>query len=130
MAYWKDNENAAYSYNPSIDYKSDASCTLGSMSITCQFCSATKFKGETPGLCCSGGKVHVSVLKDPPEPLYTFLSSDSVCAKVFQKNIKRYNSCFRLTSFGSSKQVIETGFMPSFKVQGQVCHRITLLRRT
>ncbi|GFT13828.1 helitron_like_N domain-containing protein [Trichonephila clavipes] len=37
-------ENAAYSYNPSIDYKSDASCTLGPMSITCQFCSAMKFK--------------------------------------------------------------------------------------
>ncbi|GFX80533.1 ATP-dependent DNA helicase PIF1 [Trichonephila clavipes] len=57
MAIWNDKENAAYSYNPSIDYKSDASCFLGPMSITCQFCSAMKFKGETPGLCCSGGKV-------------------------------------------------------------------------
>ncbi|GFY62928.1 hypothetical protein TNIN_164621 [Trichonephila inaurata madagascariensis] len=50
MSIWKDKENAAYSYNPPIDYKSDASCTLVSMSITCQFCSAMKFKGETPGL--------------------------------------------------------------------------------
>ncbi|GFY46120.1 hypothetical protein TNIN_23321 [Trichonephila inaurata madagascariensis] len=31
MAIWKDN--AAYSYNPSIDYKSDASCILGPISI-------------------------------------------------------------------------------------------------
>ncbi|GFT29866.1 uncharacterized protein TNCV_4892451 [Trichonephila clavipes] len=29
-----------------------------------------------------------------------------------------------MTSFGSSKQVIKTGFMPTFKVQGQVYHRI------
>ncbi|GFV00553.1 ATP-dependent DNA helicase PIF1 [Trichonephila clavipes] len=124
MAIWKDKENAAYSYSPSIDYKSDASCTLGPMSITCQFCSAMKFKGEAPSLCCSGGMVHLPVLRDPPEPLHTLLSSDSVCAKVFQKNIRWYNSCFQMTSFGSSKQVIETGFMPTFKVQGQVYHRI------
>ncbi|GFR20448.1 ATP-dependent DNA helicase PIF1 [Trichonephila clavata] len=88
MAIWKDKENAAYSYNPSINYKSDASCILGSMSITCQFCSAMKFKGEAPGLCCSGGKVHLPVLRDPPEPLHTLLSSDSVCAKLFRKNIR------------------------------------------
>ncbi|GFY59348.1 hypothetical protein TNIN_235711 [Trichonephila inaurata madagascariensis] len=50
MAIWKDKENAAYSYNPSIDYKYDALCILRPMSITCQFCSAVKFKGETPGL--------------------------------------------------------------------------------
>ncbi|GFU68439.1 helitron_like_N domain-containing protein [Trichonephila clavipes] len=122
MAIWKDRENAAYSYNSSIDYKSDASCTLGLMSITCQFYSAMKFEDETPGLCCSGGKVHLPVLRNPPEPLHTLLSSDSVCAKVFQKNIRRYNSCFQITSFGSSKQVIETRFMPTFKVQGQVYH--------
>ncbi|GFY76062.1 helitron_like_N domain-containing protein [Trichonephila inaurata madagascariensis] len=71
-------ENAAYSYNLSIDYKSDASCTLGPMSITWQFCSVMKFKGETPGLCCSGGKVHLPVLKDPPESLHTLLSSDFI----------------------------------------------------
>ncbi|GFY76873.1 helitron_like_N domain-containing protein [Trichonephila inaurata madagascariensis] len=78
MANWKYKENAAYSYNPSIDYKSDASCNLGSMSITCQFCSAMMFKGETPGLCCSGGKMHLCVLRDPPEPLHTLLSSGSI----------------------------------------------------
>ncbi|GFX19633.1 helitron_like_N domain-containing protein [Trichonephila clavipes] len=103
MAVWKDN--AAYSYNPSIDYKSDASCTLGPMSITCQFCSLMKFKGETLGLCCSGGKVHLPVLKNPPESLHTLLLSDSVCAKVFQKNIRGYNSCIQMTLFGSSKQL-------------------------
>ncbi|GFY38860.1 helitron_like_N domain-containing protein [Trichonephila inaurata madagascariensis] len=85
IAIWKDKENAAYSYNPSIDYKSDASCILGAMSITCQFCSAKKFKSETPGLCCSGGKVHLLVLRDPLEPLHTLLSSESVCAKCFRR---------------------------------------------
>ncbi|GFW00988.1 ATP-dependent DNA helicase PIF1 [Trichonephila clavipes] len=92
----KNAENAAYYYNPSLDNKSDAPCTLGPMSSTCEFCSTMKFKGETPDLCCSGGK----------------------------KNIRRYNSCFQRTSFGSSKQVIETGYMPTFKVQGQVYHII------
>ncbi|GFR11278.1 hypothetical protein TNCT_7561 [Trichonephila clavata] len=28
MAIWKDKENAAYFYNPSIDYKSDTPCIL------------------------------------------------------------------------------------------------------
>ncbi|GFY73063.1 hypothetical protein TNIN_308001 [Trichonephila inaurata madagascariensis] len=48
MAIWKDKENAAYCYNPSIDYKSDASYILGPMSFTCQFCSAMKFKDKVP----------------------------------------------------------------------------------
>ncbi|GFY48406.1 hypothetical protein TNIN_90461 [Trichonephila inaurata madagascariensis] len=37
MAVRKDKENAAYSYNPSKDYKSDASCILGPMSIIANF---------------------------------------------------------------------------------------------
>ncbi|GFS76651.1 ATP-dependent DNA helicase PIF1 [Trichonephila clavipes] len=121
---WKDKEKAAYSYNPSINYKSDASCILGPISITCQFCSAMKYQGEAPGLCSSGEKVHLPMLRDSPEPLHKLLSSDSVFSKVFQKNIRRYNSCFQMTSFGFSKQVIEIEFMPTFKVQDQVYHRL------
>ncbi|GFR18741.1 helitron_like_N domain-containing protein [Trichonephila clavata] len=56
-----------------------------------------KFKGEAPGLCCSGGKVHLPVLRDPPEPLHTLLSSDSgqkphnrhdLLARVFHGKLK------------------------------------------
>ncbi|GFW17369.1 hypothetical protein TNCV_3905791 [Trichonephila clavipes] len=37
MAIWKDKENAAYSYNPSIDYKSEESCILGPCQLLVNF---------------------------------------------------------------------------------------------
>ncbi|GFR15544.1 ATP-dependent DNA helicase PIF1 [Trichonephila clavata] len=87
MAVGKGKEYTAYSYNPSMDYKSDASCILGPMSIICQFCSPMKFKGEAPGLCCNGWKMHLPVLRDPPEPLLTLLSFDYMC-KIVSKEYK------------------------------------------
>ena len=66
MRLWRTLENAAFNYDPSADYASDPSCIIGSMSVTCQHCEAKKWKGETPGMCCSGGKVELPQLMDPP----------------------------------------------------------------
>ena len=41
-----------------------------------------------------------------------------------RQNIRRYNCCFQMTSFGATSIVKESGFMPTFKVQGQIYHRI------
>ncbi|XP_077264817.1 uncharacterized protein LOC143898893 [Temnothorax americanus] len=41
----------------------------------------------------------------------------------FMNNIRKYNGCFSMTSFGG-KQVLQDGFIPTFKVQGQVYHLV------
>jgi len=40
--------------------------------------------------------------------------------------IRKYNDCFKMTSFGAKKRLTE-GFMPTFKVQGQVYHLVRSL---
>ena len=45
-------------------------------------------------------------------------------SKQFVNNIRKYNSAFQMTSSGCTERVCLPGFMPTFKVQGQVYHRI------
>ncbi|XP_054720603.1 uncharacterized protein LOC129230227 [Uloborus diversus] len=91
------------------------------MDNKCPVCHAKKFKRESPGLCCSGGKVQLPPLPPPPEPLYSLLMGHHPDHRHFIDRIRQYNGCFQMTSFGA-KQIKETGFMPTFKVQGQVYH--------
>jgi hypothetical protein len=56
--------------------------------------------------------------------LKTLVSGQTAESKHFLANIRKYNSCFQMTSFGASKEMVEPGFMPTFKIQGQVYHRI------
>ena len=121
---WQNKINSAMSYDPQIDYANDPSMHIGDMTIECKFCHAFKWKGETPGMCCKNGKVRLADLSDPPEQLQNLLTNTDEDSIHFQKNTRRYNSCFQMTSFGASKVIREPGFMPTFKVQGQVYHRI------
>lgn len=62
-----------------------------------------------------GGKVKLTPLTPPPEPLKTLLSGETPESNYFLNNIQKYNQCFQMTSFGA--QVInEHGFNPTFKV--------------
>ncbi|GFT94312.1 hypothetical protein TNCV_955131 [Trichonephila clavipes] len=45
------------------------------MDKKCTYCGAQKFKNETPGMCCAGGKVKLPDLRSPPEPLLTLVSA-------------------------------------------------------
>ena len=74
------------------------------MEIECRHCLALKWKGETPGICCSGGKVNLPPFKDPPEPLKTYLSKQTGDAnsKHFLKTIRQYNCAIQMTSFGAN----------------------------
>ncbi|XP_028967653.1 uncharacterized protein LOC114828293 [Galendromus occidentalis] len=92
------------------------------MDQVCNFCRALKFAKETPGMCCAGGKVKLSELCPPPEPLATLISGSTNQSRHFLKNIRKYNSCFQMTSFGAT-EIIRDNYMPTFKVQGQVYHR-------
>ncbi|UYV67029.1 hypothetical protein LAZ67_4003689 [Cordylochernes scorpioides] len=48
-------------------------------------------------------------------------NSDSVH---FLRNIRKYNSCFQMTSFGAENQTHSVTFPTTFSIQGQVYHRI------
>ena len=93
------------------------------MNVICKFCKAKRFKNESKGICCKQGKVQIETLKEPPYPLNDLLFNRSPDSKLFFNNIRNYNSAFQMTSFGASK-IITENFMPTFKIQGQVYHRI------
>lgn len=115
---------AAFSYDPNKEYDKDPIIQIGNLTVQCRFCGAQKFPGETPGMCCSNGKVKLSLLEPPPQPLQDLLDVKSEHSKHFLDNIRHYNSAFQMTSFGATREVVEPGFMPTFKVQGQVYHLI------
>ena len=113
-----------FHYSSTENYKDSPEVTIGNMDILCSFCFALRYKYEPPGLCCNNGKVKLPNLTSPPEPLHSLLLGDTQESKHFLRNIRKYNSAFQMTSFGAKKEIEEPGFMPTFKIQGQVYHRI------
>ena len=78
-------------------------------------------------MCCSGRKICLPFFSAPLEPLKSFLDGKTPVSCHFLENIQKYNSCFQMTSFGADKEVTERGYMPTFKIQGQVYHTIDSL---
>ena len=98
---WVAKLNDAFSYDCTLAYELNPSLTIGRISECCQFCSALKWKHESPGMCCSSGKVRLPPILPPPEPLYSLLLGESVQSKAFLKSIWLYNSLFSMTSFAA-----------------------------
>lgn len=76
---------------------------------------------EPNGICCASGKVKLQPLIDPPEPLSSYVSGENAISRHFLLNIRKYNSIFQMTSFGANI-VGKSGFMPTFKIHGQIYH--------
>jgi hypothetical protein len=95
------------------------------MTEVCPYCKALKFYGETKGMCCATGKIKLPQLGEPPEPLKTLLDRYTTKSKHFLSNIRKYNSCFQMTSFGA--EIVTAQFMPTFKVKGQIYHKAGFL---
>ncbi|XP_024892751.1 uncharacterized protein LOC112467995 [Temnothorax curvispinosus] len=93
------------------------------MSQKCKYCNALKWKEEAPGMCCNDGKVQLSPFQPLPEPLYSLVMGSHSEHVHFMNRVRKYNGCFNMTSFGA-KQVQQDGFIPTFKVQGQVYHLV------
>ncbi|CAF3254328.1 unnamed protein product [Rotaria sp. Silwood2] len=121
---WSFMEREAFQYDPTKNYDNHPQLYIGRMTEICSYCDALKWSGEAPGMCCSNGKVKLPSLRQPPEPLESLMSGTTTTSKHFLENIRKYNSCFQMTSFGVTSEVCEPGFMPTFKIQGQVYHRI------
>lgn len=112
----RDNlHNAAFEYDPNINYRQHKTVQIGSMNALCVHCNAKKFPNETPGMCCANGKVKLPALQSPPEPLNALISDRSPESTHFLKNIQSYNNCFQMTSFGAT-EILRDGYMPTFKV--------------
>ncbi|GFS54039.1 uncharacterized protein TNCV_3762361 [Trichonephila clavipes] len=95
---------SAFHYYSNNDYNLHPNA-IGKMDKICMYCSALKFKNETRGMCCASGKVKLPELHSPPEPLLTFLSGVTRVSKHFLENIRKYNSCFQMTSLGATNIV-------------------------
>ncbi|GFV14568.1 ATP-dependent DNA helicase [Trichonephila clavipes] len=75
-------------------------------------------------MCYSSGKVSLPLLGEPEEPLKTLLLSVTNESKEFLSKIRKYNSCFQMTSFRVDKVIRMPRFSPTFTVQGQIYHQI------
>jgi len=114
--------NFAFDYSAMVEYQAHPQFQMGRMSVRCVSCNAMRWKDEPSGMCCSNGKVRLEPLsEDIPQFLRHLFQGDTPDSEHFLSSIRKYNSCFQLTSFGA-KTVDEHGFMPTFKVQGQVYH--------
>lgn len=82
-------EREAFHYDSKKDYYADKSVSIGEMTIICNYCKVFKYNGESPGLCCAGGKE-----KLPQNPLRAFVSGIGNDSKRFLANILKYNNCF------------------------------------
>ncbi|UYV62971.1 hypothetical protein LAZ67_2002684, partial [Cordylochernes scorpioides] len=112
-----------FNYDSCKNYEQHPSITIGQMSILCNYCKAKKFKDEPPGFCCKNGKVYLSPPQLPPDELFSLMSGNSSESNHFLRNIRKYNSCFQMTSFGATSFSEESVFPTTFRVQGQVYHR-------
>lgn len=99
---WLYLKEEAFHYDPSLEYMNFPQVLIGKMDNKCNFCGALKFKGETPGLCCSNGKVKLPNYDKLPEPLNSLMNGDHQKSKEFLNLIRKYNSSFKMTSFGTS----------------------------
>merc|ERR1711952_334425 len=51
--------------------------SIGRMNVLCQHCGAFKFAKETPGSCCSNGKVDLKPFPRPPPELMNLWTGNS-----------------------------------------------------
>ncbi|QQP57640.1 ATP-dependent DNA helicase, partial [Caligus rogercresseyi] len=93
------------------------------MNVNCRYCNAMKYPAEMLGLCCANGKVLLDDLQETPDHLRNLLLGQSPDSKNFMRNIRAYNSAFQMTSFGHERSH-PGGYMPTFRIQGQVYHKI------
>ena len=82
-----------------------------------------KFPQETESLCCLKGNVQLEAFPQPQPFLRHLYEGTNTAGKHFLASIRKYNSAFQMTSFGCN-EITMAGFNPSFRVQGQVYHRI------
>jgi len=82
-----DFQLAAFNYDKDYDYSNHPNVVIGPMSTLCFYCHALKFQKESPDMCCPNGKVKLSSLVEPPEPLISYVSGTQRCPNIFWETI-------------------------------------------
>ena len=120
-----DWNRAAFNYNPQLNYVSAKELDIGLLGDTkYKYCNTKKYKGESKGFCCCGGKVKLPPIGSPPEPLQSLMDWSTQEGKHFLSNIRKFNTIFQMTSFVAQKIVEMPGHMPTLTVKGQVYHKV------
>lgn len=119
----------AFQYEPDVEYYAHSKVVTGTLEKECPHCHALKFKNEPLGMCCSAGKVQLTEIETPPEPLHGLLIGTDPDSSLFLKSIRTFNSCFQMTSFGATEIVSNVAangqqFNSTFKIKGQVYHKV------
>ncbi|CAL8129145.1 unnamed protein product [Orchesella dallaii] len=103
---------------------------LGLLCVSCDKCEALHFAAEkvTRGhfsSCCENGKVVLPQLKPYPQPLMTWLTSNTEDGRHFKENIRSYNSAFAFASFGYKPPDLPTlrKGLPVVVIHGQTYHQ-------
>ncbi|GFQ71966.1 hypothetical protein TNCT_498891 [Trichonephila clavata] len=99
---WTSKHLSAFKYKANVDYSMDEIVNLGPR-LPCSWCRALKWKIETQGMCCSGGKVQLPNLEPYPEPLHSLLTHQDPLSEHFLSTIRKYNGCFQMISFGAKR---------------------------
>ncbi|VDN00572.1 unnamed protein product, partial [Onchocerca ochengi] len=89
----RDFNRLAFRYNPADNYSLNPHVLIVTMNEVCRCCKALKFKAEARGMCCAAGKIKLTRLEEPPEPLKTLLAGYNAQSKRFLSKIRKYNSC-------------------------------------
>ncbi|KAK0049304.1 p87 vp80 [Biomphalaria pfeifferi] len=67
---WLKKADCGFEYDPDIGYESDKTVDIGFMDVVCEYCQAKRWKCESPGLCCNGGKVLLTSSPELPDLLH------------------------------------------------------------
>ncbi|GFW26385.1 ATP-dependent DNA helicase [Trichonephila clavipes] len=124
---WGVFDKAAFEYDETLDYESHKLIKIEAMNKECRIRGALKWKEESAGMCCSGGKVALPSIDEPVESLKELFSYETHEFIRFLKNIRKYNTCFHMTSFGADNIVSMQVFCPTFTIQGLIYHTIASL---
>ena len=99
----RDNRQASFR---ALNYSADNfynTTDVGTLSVQCSNCGATKFPMETESLCCLKGSVQLDAFPLPPVFLQHLYEGVDSNGKHFLTNIRKYNCPFQMTSFGCSE---------------------------
>jgi len=89
----------------------------------CSKCHAKKWKDEPLDLYCAQGKVDLPLFHEQPDIMQSLLNNTHPLSSNFLKKTRQYNTLFQMTYF-EAQEVREGNYMPTFKIHGQVYHRI------
>jgi len=80
-------------------------------------------------VCCDNGMLKIPFIKPPEELIHHLFTGNSSKAKLFQKNIRKYNTALAFASVSSKIVEFKTAGPPTVVVQGNIQHKLGSLNK-